>query len=141
MTRVDFYTLAEGKTAFAARLSHKIHQQGRRVLIYTTDAQATEELDHLLWAAPATGFLPHCRADHPLAAVTPVLLDHAPEAFPHDDVLLNLHPDWPPFFSRFQRLVELVTEDAEDKRRARERYRFYRDRGYEIHTHAVGATG
>ncbi|RDJ93817.1 DNA polymerase III subunit chi, partial [Lacticaseibacillus rhamnosus] len=42
------------------------------------------------------------------------------------------------FFSRFQRLVEIVGTDASDRQAARERYRFYRDRGYEIRTHQLG---
>ena len=36
-------------------------------------------LDRLLWAQPATGFLPHCRLGSPLAAETPVIVDHALE--------------------------------------------------------------
>ena len=40
------------------------------------------------------------------------------------------------FFSRFQRLIEIVSaDDADDKQQARERFRYYRDRGYEIRTH------
>jgi len=30
-------------------------------------------------------------------------------------VLLNLHSAWPPAFSRFQRLVEIVGRDEEDR--------------------------
>ena len=58
----------------------------------------------------------------------------------HDEVLLNLRPEWPPFFSRFQRLIEIVSLDDEDRAAARERYRFYRDRGYEIRTHDLSKT-
>ena len=50
-------------------------------------------------------------------------------------MLLNLRGEWPPFFSRFERLIEIVSLDDEDKRLARERYKFYRDRGYEIRNH------
>jgi len=50
----------------------------------------------------------------------------------HDDILINLRVQHPPFFSRFRRLIELVGQDESDKVEARTRYRFYRDRGYEI---------
>ena len=50
-------------------------------------------------------------------------------------MLLNLHCEWPPAFSRFQRLVEIVGRDDEDRAAARGRFRFYRDRGYEIVNH------
>jgi DNA polymerase-3 subunit chi len=55
--------------------------------------------------------------------------------FVHDDILLNLRQDQPAFFSRFQRLIEIVGMDDADKAAARVRYKFYRDRGYEIRQH------
>jgi DNA polymerase-3 subunit chi len=53
----------------------------------------------------------------------------------HDEVLLNLRAGQPQFFGRYQRLIEIVGLDDDDRARARERFRFYRDRGYEIRTH------
>ena len=32
-------------------------------------------------------------------------------------------------------LIEIVSLDEEDRAQARDRFRFYRDRGYEIRTH------
>jgi DNA polymerase-3 subunit chi len=84
---------------------------------------------------PAIGFVPHCAPDDPLAADTPVIVDCRGEPLAHEEVLVNLRPEWPPFFSRFQRLIEIVGTDGEDRAQARERFRFYRNRGYEIHTH------
>jgi DNA polymerase-3 subunit chi len=48
---------------------------------------------------------------------------------------VNLHPESPPSFSRFERLIEIVGTDDDDRQQARGRFRFYRDRGYEIHHH------
>jgi DNA polymerase-3 subunit chi len=79
--------------------------------------------------------VPHCAPDDPLAAETPVIVDCVGERLLHDEVLLNLRPEWPPFFSRFQRLIEIVSLDERDRVDARERFRFYRERGYEIRTH------
>jgi DNA polymerase-3 subunit chi len=53
-------------------------------------------------------------------------------------VLVNLRAEWPPFFGRFERLIEIVSTDEDDRSRARERYKFYRDRGYQIRTHDLG---
>ena len=55
------------------------------------------------------------------------------------DVLLNLDIEHPPFFSRFQRLIEITGTTPEDTQAARKRYRFYQDRGYEIRHHKLGA--
>ena len=135
MTRIDFYFGAEDKLQIACRLSAKAAQQKLRVLIYAPDQVEAQKVDNLLWTWQATGFLPHCMTGSPLAAETPVLITHDPEDTPHDEVLLNLHSAWPPAFSRFQRLVEIVGRDEKDREAARERFRFYRDRGYEIAKH------
>lgn len=135
MTQIDFYTHAADKYQTACVLCAKALAQGLRVLIYPADAATADKLDDLLWRAPPTGFLPHCRAGHALAMVTPIIIDPAPASFAHHEVLLNLHPEWPPFFSRFQRLVEIVGTEEDDRQAARQRFRFYRDRGYEIRSH------
>jgi DNA polymerase-3 subunit chi len=54
------------------------------------------------------------------------------EALLQDDILINLQTAHPPFFGRFRLLVELVGTDDDDKVAARVRFRFYRDRGYEV---------
>lgn len=140
MTRIDFYFEAEDKLQVACRLSAKAAQQKLRVLIYTRDETEAQRIDRLLWTWQATGFLPHCMARSPLAAETPVLITHDPEDTPHDEVLLNLHSAWPPAFSRFRRLVEIVGRDDADRAAARGRFRFYRDRGYEIVNHDLSKT-
>ncbi|MGH8743284.1 MAG: DNA polymerase III subunit chi [Burkholderiales bacterium] len=140
MTEIDFYTHVENRLQAACSLSSKALGKGLRVMIYTADAETTEKLDRLMWCYPAIGFIPHCRATDPLAQETPVILDHHSEPLPHDQVLLNLHPECPPFFSRFQRLIEIVGLDKTDSQAGRDRYRFYRDRGYDIHHHDLSKT-
>ena len=135
MTRIDFYFEAEDKLQVACRLSAKAAQQKLRALNYADAEAQAQKIDRMLWTWQATGFLPHCMTRSALAAETPVLITHDPEDTPHDEVLLNLHSAWPPAFSRFQRLVEIVGRDEEDREAARGRYRFYRDRGYEIAKH------
>jgi DNA polymerase-3 subunit chi len=141
MTQIDFYTHVRDKQQFACKLSAKALEQGLRVLILAPDERAAEKLDQMLWSLPATGFLPHCRARSPLAEVTPVIVDHDPGELLHDQVLLNLGNSRPAFFSRFQRLIEIVTMDDADREAARERFRFYRDRGYEIRSHDMSQAG
>jgi DNA polymerase-3 subunit chi len=141
MTRIDFYFEAEDKLHVACRLAAKAVQQQLRVLIYAPDEPQAQKIDKLLWTWQATGFLPHCMTRSPLAAETPVLITHDPEDTPHDEVLLNLHSERPPAFSRFRRLVEIVGRGDEDREAARARFRFYRDRGYEIARHNLSRPG
>ena len=141
MTRIDFYTDADDRLRVACRLAAKAVAQDLRVVVYVRDGNVAAAIDRLLWTTPAIGFVPHVMAEHRLAGETPVVIARGDAQAPHDDVLVNLDRERPPSFARFQRLVEIVTRDEEDKHAARERYRFYRDRGYEIHTHSLGDGG
>lgn len=138
MTRIDFYAEASDKIAVACRLAAKAAQQKLRVLIVAPQPEVLKRVSFSLWSNPPTGFLPHCLAHEPVAAVTPVLLSHDSSITPHDHVLINLGAERPAAFARFQRLCEIVGTDEEDKRLARERFKFYRDRGYELKTHTLG---
>jgi len=135
MTQIDFYFHAEDKLQTACKLSAKAVASGLRVFAFCPDEETRRQLDRMLWTTPAIGFVPHCAPDHELAAVTPLIVDDVGSRLPHDQILLNLRPQLPEFFSRFQRLIEIVSIDEEDRQAARERYKFYRDRGYEIRTH------
>jgi DNA polymerase III subunit chi len=136
MTSIDFYTHVQDRLGVAAKLVAKAVAAHGCVRVLTPDAAVTAELDRLLWTVPATGFLPHCRMDSPLAAQTPAWIDHRLEHAGPARVLINLHPQPPPFFSRFERLAEIVGEA--DAASGRERYRFYRERGYELRAHDLG---
>jgi len=135
MTQVDFYTHVDDKLQTLCTLAAKALARKVRVLVLTPDAQTTEQVDRTLWTQPATGFLPHCRSSHRLAKVTPIIVDHVTEPIVHEQLLINLHAQCPAVFSRFERVIEIVTTDESDRVAARERYRFYRDRGYEIRSH------
>ena len=135
MTQIDFYTHVENKLQTACALAAKALDKNVRLLILTPDAETTERVDKLLWTQSPIGFLPHCRGHHKLAPVTPIILDHVAEPVVHEQILVNLCAESPAVFSRFERLIEIVSLEEADRDRARERYRFYKDRGYEIRTH------
>ena len=135
MTQIDFDTHVDDKLRVACALSAKAFGQGLRVFVCCPDRDTAQRFDRMLWMTPATGFTPHCAAGDALAAVTPVIVDHEGAQPPHDEVLLNLRGECPPFFSRFRRLIEIVGLEDGDREQARGRFRSYRDSGYEIRTH------
>lgn len=135
MTTIDFYTHVRDPFAVAARLVAKAWAAHGAVRVLTPDPEATDALDRLLWTSPATGFVPHCRLASPLAGQTPVIVDHAQEHEGAAAVLINLAPAPPSFFSRFERLAEIVGLDEASAAAGRERYRYYRERGYELRAH------
>ena len=133
MTKVDFYTGSPDKLRTACQLSHKAMQNGIRVLISTPDEDTCLALDKLLWQYPPTAFIPHCRSNDDEAERTPVLLaQNTEDRFPHHELLISLHAETPGYFSRFERVIEIVGADEEDSLRGRARFKFYRDRGYEL---------
>ncbi|HSH97399.1 MAG TPA: DNA polymerase III subunit chi [Methyloradius sp.] len=139
MTRIEFFFNVEHKLQKVADFSEKAIAKGRRLMILSENSDSTAAIEKYLWTYSALSFLPSCRADHPLATDTPVIIDHQVVNDPssqllHDDVLINMQCSQPPFFSRFRRLIEIVGIDEEDKAQARLRFKFYRDRGYEIRT-------
>lgn len=143
MTSIDFYFNAEDRLQVACRLAGKALARGKRLLIYAPQPETASRVDRMLWTWPAIGFVPHCMAHDRLAAETPILIAADEEAPEGCGVLLNLGEASPPHFARFERLLELVGRSDEEKASGRERYRFYRDRGYAIANHdlAKGADG
>ena len=139
MTTIDFYTHVPDRLEVAARIIAKAHAAHGSVRVLTPDDATTEALDRRLWLVPPTGFLPHCRTDSPLAAQTPIWIGHSLEHDGAAAVLVNLHTSPPPFFSRFERLAEIVGTDAADVAAGRERWKFYKERGYELRPHNLSA--
>lgn len=139
MTQVDFYILQdshpEACPLFACRLTEKAFRQGHQVYINTESDQQLQQLDDMLWTFRDGSFLPHARYAAGTNTSAPILLGHAVQPDGPSDVLVNLSSDLLPCFSRFSRVAELVGNEPGQLAAARERYRFYKDRGYTLHTH------
>lgn len=141
MTRVDFYVLPEGNAENAAvtvsKLCDKAASQGLRIYVHVPDAAQAEDLDGLLWSLRQGSFLAHERytgkTEEPLPYVYFGSGAEPPDT--HHGVLINMSTEVPPFFSRFERVCEIVSGDAAQRATSRERYKFYRDRGYELKKH------
>lgn len=132
MTKVYFYHGASDRIAAACALIGGAHAKGKPVLVYAPDEAVAQELDRALWTHQALSFVPHCRADSPLAAETPILITGSLDSPPQDDRLLNLGREVPQGFSRFGSLIEVVGQAEDERLAARERVKHYRDRGYEV---------
>jgi DNA polymerase-3 subunit chi len=141
VTEISFYSYAADKLAIARQLAAKAWGQKLQVLVYAPDPAVAASIDRLLWTQPALSFIPHCRDDDPLAGVTPVIIGKRADTLTSADVVINLDRDPPPVFSRFARLVEIVTEDENDLLQGRQRYRFYKDRGYDLVNHDLRNRG
>lgn len=111
------------------------------MVFYASDRALLERFDRELWTFSALDFIPHCHARDALANVTPILLAGAADAdaCPHHEVIVNLDRQQPEFFSRFDRMIEVVEADDADLEAGRSRWKFYKDRGYLLSRHDLAA--
>lgn len=138
MTRIEFYSNVANKQDLLASLVEKALLKRRQVTVFTENVSSAAEASECLWQQQAASFLPHVMATHPHAAKTSIIIvckNNASgqlDTVIQDELLINLTAQEPQFFSRFTHLIEMVGDDESDKQNGRLRYKFYRDRGYEI---------
>ena len=132
MTRIEFFFNVDDKLAKAAELCEESVDKGRELMIFTQGDEMNAAFQQVLWQQSVTSFLACTKADKAIRRHTSILVSDNSDHLIKDDILINLQAEYPPFFSRFRYLVELVGNDDADKATARLKFRFYRDRGYEI---------
>ncbi|WP_426417113.1 DNA polymerase III subunit chi [Aestuariirhabdus sp. LZHN29] len=140
MTRIDFYLLAgehpQDAFLFACRLAEKAYQLGHQVFIHAQDEPQAQQLDELLWSYRGERFLPHGLRGQATPGA-PIEVGHTEEAGDHHDLLINLADRIPDCFGRFARVAEIVINKEDTKRQSRDNFRFYKQRGYPMHTHQI----
>jgi len=139
MTEVAFHFNATEKINYACRLLRKALNASAKVVVMGPQEMLTA-LDAALWTFSSTAFVPHCMADAPSQVLrnTPVVLlttETLPAHLPHHHVLLNLGHTLVPGFEIFEKVIEVVTLDDQDKVQARARWKHYADRGYPLVRH------
>ena len=141
MTQVDFYILKNPKNdrsreIFVCKLIDKAFSLGKNVFIRTHDEEQAKRLNDQLWTFRQNSFIPHELAtageNNPSC---PVIISSTTEPGDDHDVLVNLGNDIPQYFSKFERVAEIVDENNRDL--ARQHFSWYRDRGYDLQHHEI----
>lgn len=141
MTKVDFYILGTGSSEqMACRLAEKAYGLGNRIYIHTETTQQAKHMDELLWTFREGSFVPHEPYQAGNAGESPIQIGCHESPETDCEVLINLATEVPLFFSRFLRVAELIAPHQNAKLQGRERFRFYRDRGYPLDTHDLSAS-
>lgn len=142
MTQVDFYILpeatSEARWLFACRLADKAQRMGMRVLVAMDTEAEAHQFDELLWTFKPESFIPHQLINGGKPA--PIEITYNTDAGDHQGLLLNLSKALPAYFSRFERLAEVVVQEPEILTATRERFSFYKSRGYPIETRKLSET-
>jgi DNA polymerase III subunit chi len=144
VTQVDFYILAsdshEARLSLACKIVDKATQLDHHVFIHSSSDGEAQQLDDLLWTFSQGSFIPHRVVRGELASppLEPVLIGVNQQPAPGRwNVLINLAAEVPEFVSQYERVAEVVDANPVRREQSRERYRFYRDRGYKLNTHQV----
>ena len=142
MTVIDFYTHCEDRFEVASKLVAKAWAQHGSVRVLTDGRGShSRHSGGFSGSRPATGFLPALPARQaPCAAETPILVDHGLAHEGPAAVLINMHAAPPPFFSRFERVAEIIGTDDAEAAAGRDRWKFYKARGYEVRAHNLLGT-
>ena len=141
MPKIDFYILPEGEaqTRFnlACRLIEKAYKNRHRIYIHTENQADAHQLDEMLWTYREDSFLPHNLYGEGPEPAPPIQIGFDAHPEKHRDILINLSLQIPAFFQQFNRVLELVSNEANIQESARERFRNYRAQGIEITTHKL----
>lgn len=136
MTQVEFYSLNSDELTtpykHLCEVVKRAYRKGQRVFIHTDNRKQAEKIDELLWTQDAKSFLPHQLVDEDPDTKPPIEIGFGQDPQIKPDVLINLGENVPDFFSRFNWVFEYAYGDDEKKQKARDRFCFYRERGYSL---------
>lgn len=142
MTDIAFHFGAPNKLEYVGRLLLKAVAKGVRLTVLAAPAQV-QYLDASLWATAPTDFLVHAVDDggtpHSLCPV--VLTSRVHRGLQSHSVLVNLTASVPDAFTQFERVIEVVSVDDEDRTLARSRWKHYVQQGYDIQRHDLKLKG
>lgn len=142
MPKATFYTHVDRTDVFVCRLAARVIRNGAQVLVWSDSADTLARLDRDLWQQDAESFIPHeiWQTNETMPSETPVLLAAGSTlpVLPAGMTVLNLSPDfWTDAPQPPERVLEIVGNGLEDLAEARERFRAYRQSGFDIEHHKM----
>ncbi|MBN2646572.1 MAG: DNA polymerase III subunit chi [Thiotrichales bacterium] len=120
---------------FCCQLVNKIYQQSRRCDLRFADLHQAQRFDLTLWNWQNTAFIPHA-----LEQAQPAPIQLYPQSIPHpcQDVLINLHPEFYPAFSSYQRTIEILDQSDYLVQKGRQRWKAYQQNDITPLLHKIG---
>jgi DNA polymerase-3 subunit chi len=141
VSEIAFHFGAPDKVAYACRLLRKATSGGLKVTVLGT-AEVLRKLDQDLWGVGPTDFVTHCTdqaqasvVQASLVVLSESLQDAVQKTVPLAPILVNLGTFFPDGFERFERVIEVVSTDDDDRAHARDRWKQYTKLGYTIVRH------
>lgn len=143
MAEVSFYTGVADRLGFVCRLLRKASLSGATVAV-VGPTPLLDRLDQALWTFEATEFVPHLRlraqGDAGRQEVrSPILLSESAQLAVACRVLLNIGTELVPGFERYERVLEVVSQDPQQVQAGRLRFKHYKAQGHSVVHHEVSA--
>lgn len=133
--RADFYLIAKPRflgepLRLVCELVRKAYDGNLWTLVLARDEEQAAELDELLWAFDDDAYIPHQIAGDEEDELTPVLIATPEMDVPARALVINLRDT--AYAGQCDRVLEVVPADPSAREPLRERWKQYKDRGFEL---------
>lgn len=139
-TALTFHFNVAARVPYLCRLLRKVRGAGLSAWV-RLNAEELDALDEALWTFSQEEFIAHARVGAPEAAYSQVLLSDGAEPRQPVQVMVNAVPALVADVHRFQRVVEIVGQDDQERTLARQRWREYAQAGLQPVGHDAAAVG
>ncbi|HHW7507447.1 TPA: DNA polymerase III subunit chi [Mannheimia haemolytica] len=142
MKQVQFYLLSQADSVElsaaemqACELAAQAWRLGKRVLIVCETEQQAHNIDEALWARDPDSFVPHNLSGEITTYPTPIEISwKGKRNAQRRDLLISLQTELPEFIGSFTQIIDFVPVEETAKAQARERYKQYRQLGWQLET-------
>lgn len=114
------------------------YRQNQRVFIYCHDQDQAHQVDELLWSFEPDSFVPHNLINEGPKNGSAVEISWQPPTN-RRPILINLTSTVPNFAHQFSQIVDFVPHDEQLKQSARERFKVYRQLGFQVDNQSVSS--
>lgn len=134
LNQADFDTISS-EEFHACELAASAWRLGKKVLISCETEQQALNIDETLWARDPDSFVPHNLSGEVTTYPTPIEISwKGKRNAQRRDILINLQTELPEFINSFNQIIDFVPVDETAKAQARERYKQYRQLGWQLET-------
>ena len=135
MTRADFYLIDKPRfrddpLLLVCELVKKAYAAGQPTLILARTPEQADALDEKLWEFDDDSFIPHQLAGDDDDAITAVVIVPPGVATADRQLVVNLRDECAP--GLFERVLEVVPAEEEQRAGSRGRWKTYQHAGFEV---------
>tara|TARA_B100001173_G_C15953709_1_gene532498 strand:+ start:446 stop:859 length:414 start_codon:yes stop_codon:yes gene_type:complete len=129
LTNIKFFFNVENKINLICSILPERLNKKRNSLVYCANDIQLNLLSSQLWENSLGSFFPHEKNHH--HHFNKIILSNKNVEW-MDDTIINISSQMVNGFNRYLNLFEIVSVEEKDKKQARIRFQYFKDRGYSI---------